>query len=195
MRRSRAEVNPKSALRVKELLEDHKMNQKQLADALHYTEQHISLILTGKRPLLPETAKEIAKLFPPVRFEWIMGYDDFRTPTEYKEFPHAKAAVDKQFAKQAVTMLADTFGYKFKIAGSHGVPFSLDEVTGISDEARYLLAKHIDAMRGDCKYEVTLNGIRVADISIDEFNSLVSEIKDFTEFKLSKLCKEAHDNG
>ena len=195
MRRSRAEVNPKSALRVKELLQDNELNQKQLADMLHYTEQHISLILTGKRPLLPETAKEIAKLFPPVRFEWIMGYDDFRTPTEYKEFPHAKAAVDKQFAKQAVTILADILGYKFKIVGSRGVPFSLDEVMGVSDEARELLAKQVDAIRGDCKYEVTRNGINVADISIDEFNSLVLEIKDFTEFKLSKLCKEAPDNG
>ena len=195
MPRKQSEINIESAFRIKELLHDHEMTQKQLAGKLHYSEQHISLILTGKRPLPVETAKEIAKLFPPVRFEWIMGYDDFRTPTEYKEFPHSKAAVDKQFAKQALTMLADTLGYKFKISGSHGVPFSLDEVMGVSDETRELLAKHADAIRGDCKYEVTRNGIHMADISINEFNSLVLEIKDFTEFKLSKLCKEASTNG
>lgn len=193
--RKQSEINIVSAFRIKELLHDHNMTQKQLSDKLHYSEQHISLILTGKRPLLVSTAQEIASLFAPVRFEWIMGYDDFRTPTEYKEFPHAKVAVDKQFSKQAVTMLADTLGYKFKIAGSHGVPFSLDEVVGISDEAREMLAKHADAIRGDCKYEVTRDGISMTEISIDEFNSFVLEIKDFTEFKLSKLCKEAHDNG
>lgn len=193
--RKQSEINIVSAFRIKELLHDHNMTQKQLSDKLHYSEQHISLILTGKRPLLVSTAQEIASLFPPVRFEWIMGYDDFRTPAEYKAFPHAKAAVDKQFAKQAVTILADTLGYKFKVTGSYGAPFSVDDVMGISDEEREQLKKHADAIRGDCKYEVTRDGISMTEISIDEFNSFVLEIKDFTEFKLSKLCKEAHDNG
>ena len=49
MPRKQSEINIESAFRIKELLHDHEMTQKQLAGKLHYSEQHISLILTGVR--------------------------------------------------------------------------------------------------------------------------------------------------
>lgn len=190
MPRIKPEINRESALRIKELLEDNNVKQKELAEKLHYSEQHISLILTGKRPLSVETAKEIAKLFPPVRFEWIMGYDNFRTPTEYQEFPFAKIAVDKQFAKQAISMLAAISGYQFKLEGANGYAVSPEDVFGVSNENREFLIKHISEIRGDCVYAVILNGEKVGEISIDCFNRTVSEIKDFVDFKLSRLFRE-----
>lgn len=190
MPRIKPEINRESALRIKELLEDNNVKQKELAEKLHYSEQHISLILTGKRPLSVETAREIAKLFPPVRFEWIMGYDNFRTPTEYQEFPFSKIAVDKQFAKQAISMLAAMSGYQFKLEGTNGCAISPEDVFGVSKENREFLKKHISEIRGDCVYAVLLNGEKVGEISIDRFNQTVSEIKDFVDFKLSRLFKE-----
>ena len=195
MPRMKSEINYESALRIKEILEDNNVKQKELAEKLHYSEQHISLILTGKRPLPVETAKEIARLFPPVRFEWIMGYDDFRTPTEYREFPFAKKAVDKQFAKQAVSMLAATSGYQFKVEGSNGCAISPEDVFGMTKENRELLEKHISEIRGDCVYAILLNGEKMGEISIDGFNQIVAEIRDFVEFKLSRLCNRGANNG
>ena len=195
MPRMKSEINHESALRIKELLDDNDMKQKELAEKLHYSEQHISLILTGKRPLPVETAKEIARLFPPVRFEWIMGYDNFRTPTEYAEVPFAKKAADKQFAKQAVSMLAATSGYKFEVEGTSGCAISPEDVFGMTKEGREFLEKHITEIRGDCVYAILLNGEKKGEINIDGFNQIVSEIRDFAEFKLSRLCKGGVDCG
>lgn len=78
MSRKREEINPQSGLRLKSLLITKGITQKEFAERFGYTEQHISQIIKGKRRLTSEMAHRIAEDFF-CRYEWLMGYDDFRT--------------------------------------------------------------------------------------------------------------------
>lgn len=82
MGRKKKEINPVCGHNLKVLLSDNKMTQKDLAAELNYTEQHMSLIVKGRRCLTEETARKIAAMFPGTRYEWLMGYDNFRTDME-----------------------------------------------------------------------------------------------------------------
>lgn len=82
MGRKKENINPVCGRNLKVLLSDNKMTQKRLAEELGYTEQHISLIIKGTRRMTEETARKIVALFPGTRYEWLMGYDGFRTEME-----------------------------------------------------------------------------------------------------------------
>jgi len=81
MSRKKEEVNPASGLRLKSLLVANGTTQKDFAAKFGYTEQHISQIIKGKRRLTSEMAHRVAEEFC-CRYEWLMGYDDFKTLNE-----------------------------------------------------------------------------------------------------------------
>ncbi len=82
MRKTRAEINPIRAERLKILLNREKITQTQLADALHFTQQHISSIIRQHNALTEETAKAVISLFPAYRLQWLMGFDDIMLHTD-----------------------------------------------------------------------------------------------------------------
>lgn len=82
MSRKRVEVNPIRGERLKMLLIENGVDQKEFADKIGYTKEHISYIINGRRNLTEDAAQAIIKLFPGTRIEWLMGYDDFKTNHE-----------------------------------------------------------------------------------------------------------------
>ena len=96
MPKKKEAINPIVGTRLKTLLASYGMTQKQLAEKLNYTDQHISQIVRGNRRLTVEVAKDIVKLFPDhIRYEWLMGYDD-----DSSQFEHGARLIDEHFAKQ-----------------------------------------------------------------------------------------------
>ena len=78
--KTKAEINPICGQRVKELIKDCGMQQKNFAKKLGYTPEYISVLVTGKKALPANVAHEIIeKMFPHIRFEWLMGWDDHKT--------------------------------------------------------------------------------------------------------------------
>ena len=90
MARKRLEINKDSGNRLRQLLQENGLTQQFFAEQVGYTEQHVSLLVTGKRRLTPEAATQITKMFPPVRFEWLMGFDDYKTPERKKHSEYSK---------------------------------------------------------------------------------------------------------
>ena len=82
MAKNDTELNKKRGERVKELLKAENMRQADLADLINFTPEHLNAILNGKRNLTADTAKAIAKIFVPVRHEWILCEDNFKTENE-----------------------------------------------------------------------------------------------------------------
>lgn len=87
MPRKKADVNPLAGQRVKEALKGHKVNGKQatqewLSEQLNISTVYLSDIVRGRKRLTPELAMRIAKILYPIRVEWLLCEDDFRTDAE-----------------------------------------------------------------------------------------------------------------
>lgn len=120
MGRKKVEVNPESGKRLSELLNDRNMQQKELAEALHYTPQQISRIITGKDRLTEEFAHKVIELFKTgdletdlfdtVRYEWLMCYDDFKTAGQ-----RLNAINDtKDDVQNSIAQIIELLGYRLE---------------------------------------------------------------------------------
>lgn len=128
MGRKAIAINPKKGERLRQLLQEYNVSQKEIAAVLNYSPEQISYIINSKRNLTEPAAKEIIKYFnsinvneakrrasiikkemlegktknfawqsnipepETIRFEWLMGYDNFKTTKEYGWFIRAKKA-------------------------------------------------------------------------------------------------------
>jgi len=81
---NKKEINQKSCIRLRELISDLKMTQSQFGELLGLGARQISCMVNGTRRLTEENARRLARLFPEVRYEWLMGYDDYKTEDEYR---------------------------------------------------------------------------------------------------------------
>jgi len=82
---NKKEINPKTGKRLQELIKGLKMTQGDFGERIGLGSRQISCIVRGERRLTEDNARRIAELFPPVRMEWLMGWDDFKTETEQIE--------------------------------------------------------------------------------------------------------------
>ena len=112
MSRKPIKINEISGKRLKQLLEENNCSQRQLAELLTYTPQHINLLLQGKRRLPEDTAVKIAQLFYPYRYQWLMGYDDFKTFEEQQESILSFAFERAKILDNLIHKLAKDSGYK-----------------------------------------------------------------------------------
>lgn len=129
MGRKTVTIDPQKGERLKQLLQEYSVSQKEIAAVLHYSPEQISYIINGKRNLTEPAAKEIIKYFnsinvnkakqqasiiekemleqktisfawqsniqpKTIRFEWLMGYDDFKTEQDYAAFRKTAIAED-----------------------------------------------------------------------------------------------------
>lgn len=106
MSRKKEDINPASGLRLKSLLAAKGITQKDFAAEFDYTEQHISQIIKGKRRLTAEMARKVADEFD-CRYEWLMGYDDFKTLNERM---HAISETDYE-ARQLIMKIIELHKY------------------------------------------------------------------------------------
>lgn len=79
---NKKEINPKTGVRLQELIKNLKMTQVEFGERIGLGAQQISCIVRGERRLTEDNARRIAELFPPIRMEWLMGWDDYVTDTE-----------------------------------------------------------------------------------------------------------------
>lgn len=80
----------KRVTRIKKILENEQIKQKDLADALDMEPQNFSrFMISGK--VSEKTCRKIVALYPKYRIEWLLGYDDYPTIDDIK------AAYQEQF--------------------------------------------------------------------------------------------------
>ncbi|MCE5190028.1 MAG: hypothetical protein LLF75_12725 [Eubacteriales bacterium] len=138
-------------------------------------------LVTAKRRLTTDSAVRIAKMFPPVRFEWLMGYDDFKTLADKKISELRKPINEGNLLLDAVTMIAYTAGYEI-------VLFDKTEESGLIN---------IDDALKNIKegYKIYRGGKMVATCSLDRFNGTANEIFDFAKFMIQKLVGERDETS
>ena len=70
---------PVPSKRLRELLKDNHMTQRELAERIYVDARYISMIVCGVRGLSIDMASRIAGCFPGTRVQWLLGLDDFKT--------------------------------------------------------------------------------------------------------------------
>lgn len=181
--------------KVKQLMKEFHYTQAQLAEKLDCSENHISMIVRGERNLTVKKAKAIAEIFD-VTPEWLLGLKDFRTDRDEKVYAIADHLVGLQFEKKAFQIYAGITGYNIQLR----------------DDSEYkdLGREDFDKMPGDARVKVLgaiaksedifyvfqdRSGIVKAQLSAEQYISVVKEIADFAEFKIKKLIERAGDNN
>lgn len=76
MAKSKTEINPIRAERLKELLLAENLSQEEFASRIGKGQQSISRYITKRGPITESIAERIVKAFPNVSFSWLMGFDD-----------------------------------------------------------------------------------------------------------------------
>lgn len=79
---SKQEINIKSAERINIVLKEFGWSQVQLANEIGYSVQQINRLCRGKCRLEEPVARQIATLFPSIRFQWLLALDDEKTHEE-----------------------------------------------------------------------------------------------------------------
>lgn len=75
----KTDINPLWGKRLKQLCEENKLSQAELAERIPISQQTISKIINGKAALTLQTAQRIVDLFPQWRIEYLTGRDGFKT--------------------------------------------------------------------------------------------------------------------
>lgn len=179
MGRKKQEINPVPGRRLKKLLRCFHIQQKKFAEQIGYTEQHLSLIITGQRNLTMDAAQKIAKLMN-VRVEWLMGLDNYMTQHDIDVLPQLNIINYRIGLRSAIELLMKSVGYQII---EHPKDIERKVQIAVTYDGCFL-----DPM--DLEYTISKDGCEVIKLSDSEFFSFSTEIADFLEFKLDKLLKK-----
>lgn len=106
-------TNKELGARVTKARKAHKKTQQWLAEQLGVAPNYISMIETGNRRLTEKNAEKIAKLFPPFRVQWFIGWDDFATEDEKIENERLRSQRGGIMEQEIWKKIAQRAGYEF----------------------------------------------------------------------------------
>lgn len=208
MSRKKVEINPIRGERLKMLLIENGVDQKELANKIGYTKEHISYIINGRRNLTEDAAQAIIKQFPGTRIEWLMGYDDFKTPLHAKVFPAFQTFIFHRNRKRALENLLSVYGLSFEFDPQSLSPNVLEVFNNTKTEDIDKIPEDI-LMQGLSEFAELedeqpnyilkhSSGEIILRCSDNQIEQLAVDIADYLEFKLNKLeeqCKKGDKNG
>ena len=182
MGRNPVEINPIRGQRLKQLLSEQKMMQRELAEKINCTKEHISYIVRGKRNLTEEIAEKIILLFPHVRFEWLMGFDDFESDFSKEVDAFGQWGKEEETRRKAVKALAFLSGYEIEDI------YDFMQVKGNCPVEEIIKFN----TRG---YPIKQNGEVVSYIPAEKFNLLALDIQELAELRIKSYLREVEDSG
>ena len=172
MPRKPVEVNQECGPRLKLLLKERDITQKDLAARLGYEPQHISNIVRGNRRLTGDIADRITReIFPDVRPEWLLCRDEFKTQAE-KELA-AKAECE---AEQETCRLSDKVFRLF--------------IDGIEDKSGVgLHSQGVDSLIGEYIVVTDKTGKAVGVVPAEAFDKMREELEHYASYLVNLLVK------
>lgn len=111
-------TNKDIGARVSKVRKAAKKTQEWLAERLGVDPNYISMIETGKRPLTAKNAQKIAALFPPVRVQWLIGWDDFETEDDENEYERQQSQRAGIMEQEMMKKIARQAGYELSYRDS-----------------------------------------------------------------------------
>ena len=174
------ELSKKRGDNVKKLLKQYGWTQGQLAKELRIAPTNLNAKLNGSRTLTDYDAELIAKLFPPVRAEWIMGTERFPTQGQDNWEVIQQARQEGELLNLGFCAFASLVGYTVSPP-----QITADEPMS-SEEALSAIQKGFTISIGE----------ECISLSIEEMNRLQNKICDHIKNELDYLFKErTEQNG
>lgn len=193
MAKSKQEINPKSAIRLKQLYEEHGITQVWLSDKTGISQNTLSRIANGKTALSYTIACEIVKVVPDISVEWLMGTSDFPTDMLKSAFPAFKSLYFKIKNEKAVLAFLKTFGITIEAIVSPDIGnISTEEFFCLPEsKQKDILAATFEEWGSEQYFMIKKSdGEVVKRISGAEKERFIEDICDYVEFKFDKLTEE-----
>lgn len=131
MENKKIELNQLSAQRLKLLLKEKNMKQKELAPLIYVTEQTVSNWIKGHKGISEDNAQRIVKVLMnnPDRFsvDWLLGKSDYKTEREYLIHAEESTYLKKHLAASKLGILASLISVIFELDGVHYDIVPIDE--------------------------------------------------------------------
>lgn len=173
MGRNRIEINPECAKRVKELKKEYGFTFDFLAEKLNCDRNHVFNITKGKRNLTPDMARKMVEtVFPAVRYEWLLAWDDFKTEA------------DKDRYKQQIWEESTKAAAEYE-----------DRIKAVIEELLYreagieLLSEEEHPVLGRCMRILDRNNKRVGWVEMDALNSIQEQAENYISYLLRQLVE------
>lgn len=179
MARTKQEVNPKSADRLKQLYQDHNITQEWLSKKTGISQNTLSRIANKKTALSHVVATEIVKALPDERVEWLMGSDDYRTESEKTFSLFSDWNNEWKRRLGAVRILAYLSGYEIDLLSEDKSKNSIETVLQSIKEG----------------YKICKDGQVLATCSLERFNLLALDCQELVEQRIKSYVREVSDNG
>lgn len=172
MSRKPVEINQECGLRLRLLLRERNITQKDLAARLGCEPQHISNIVLGKRRLTEDSVYRItSEVFPDVRPEWLLCRDDFKTEEE-------KALAARAAWEEGITT-GRLYDQAFRLF-----------IDGIEDKSGYgLHSQGGDILIGEYIVVTDKTGKAVGAVPAEDFNKMREELEHYASYLVSLLVK------
>lgn len=194
MPKSKTEINPVSIERVKQVINESGMTQKDFAKkVLFYEQQTLSKIVNGKAPLTRESAARIAQYFEDINAAWLMGESDYKSKGEYSFYDDIIVAVQKENDALEALLDCSTFPDDFYINAFKLFLHSMgltSKYVPLEDPSKENPFSTVQALCITDEY-----GNICAVFAEQEEYKIAREIADFAEFKIKKLIEGSKADG
>ncbi len=170
MAKTKQEINPKSAERLKRLYIEHNVTQIWLSNETGISQNTLSRIANGKTALSYKVACDIAKALPGVSPYWLMGESDYSSGKEEMLAKVKKSRNNAKIRYDFMQYLFESSGYRFKYLSKN------KEIPGIQLEEDFY-----GAIEGE---------LVTSCITIGEFRNLVSEVENYASYLVKKTVEQ-----
>ncbi len=153
--------------RVRKVRKAAKKTQEWLAEQLEVDPNYISMIETGKRPLTAKNAEKIAALFPHIRVQWLIGWDDFETEDDENEYERQRSQRAGIMEEEMMKKIANRAGY----------------------ELSYINRPMIEALHGGDTYILSDESGTTTGLTVSEYLNLWYELMDYAAFRLKRTVE------
>lgn len=170
MAKTKQEINPKSAERLKQLYIEHNVTQIWLSNETGISQNTLSRIANGKTALSHKVACDIAKALPGVSPYWLMGESDYSSSKEEMIAKVKKIRSNTKIRYDFMQYLFESSGYCFKFLSKN------KEIPGVDLEEDI--------------YGVMAGELVTSCITIGEFRNMVSEIENYASYLVNKTVEQ-----
>ncbi len=207
-----ATMKAKQGERLKLILHDHGMKQKEFANKIYVSEQTVTKWITGKARIPQDRIDQILELFPTpplnkyeesirinqkfidmakYRREWLLGKDDYQSLAQMAISDLGKKITRIDQLDKGFRLILESIGITAKTATVK---------IGKDDEHFVITNKEELSLMNKPESEITIDDLTQITLlseegdsiimTAQEYDQLEKEVKDFIEFKITRLREE-----
>ena len=193
MSRPKVEINVKRCERLKQIIDETGISQKQLWKKTGLSQQAISAMVRGNANVTETTAKLVTGLFPQYSVDWLMGSSDYKNESHFASQWLKGAVKAENLLLAGLSSFASLSGYEITppkltatITTEEGLsmPLTAENCDDLSKATLTMVSGYVIS-----------KGEQSAELSPEEMERFESECCDFVSLKLQHLLQAKGGNG